>query len=430
MDLTVDPSLRSFIPVEPHAHFPIQNLPYGVFRRRGEEKFRCGVAIGEFVLDLKVLEHAGFFRHTMLGEQHVFCKHSLNKFMALGASAWRAAREVISGLLSRDEPRLRDDAALRREALIPRDELELTLPCEIGDYTDFYSSREHATNVGIMFRGKDNALQPNWLWLPVGYHGRSSSIVVSGTPVRRPRGQIRPNEAEPPLESASRRLDFELELGFFVGPGNVQGEPIALSRAADHIFGMVLVNDWSARDIQHWEYVPLGPFLGKNFATSISAWVVPMAALTPFRCPAPPQDPQPPAYLAGPRDAAALDIQLEVALRAAGATQSHTISRTNFRHMYWSMAQQVAHHTVNGCNLRPGDLLASGTISGPTPDSCGSLLELAWRGERPLELGADGKRSFLQDGDELTLRGWCQGDGYRVGFGECSGVVLPARQER
>ncbi|MFO0839064.1 MAG: fumarylacetoacetase [Phycisphaerae bacterium] len=426
MDPTINPSLRSFVPVAADSHFPIQNLPYGVFRRRGEEKFRCGVAIGESVLDLKVLEHAGFFRETVLGEQHVFCKHSLNKFMALGGRAWSEARAVISRLLRSDEARLRDDAALRHEALIPISQVELTLPCEIGDYTDFYSSCEHATNVGTMFRGKDNALQPNWLWLPVGYHGRASSIVPSGTSIRRPRGQIRPDESAPPIHAASRRMDFEAEMGFFVGPENPLGEPIPIHRAFEHIFGMVIVNDWSARDIQQWEYVPLGPFLGKNFATSISPWVVPMSALAPFACPAPPQDPPPLEYLRRGSSDATFDIRLETALRPAGTAERATISRTNFRHLYWSMSQQLAHHTMNGCNLRPGDLLASGTISGPTPDSLGSMLELAWRGERPIQLPVGQTRLFLQDGDEVAMTAWCQGAGYRVGFGECAGSILPS----
>jgi fumarylacetoacetase len=423
-DVTCSPALRSFIDVAPQSHFPIQNLPYGVFRRPGVEKPNVGVRIGDFVLDLKVLEHRDFFRGCSFFGNHVFCKWGLNKFMSLGRSAWREARQRISELLRHDNPVLRDDRALRDQTLLPIDRVEMLLPAEIGDYTDFYSSREHATNVGTMFRGRDNALMENWLWLPVAYHGRASSIVVSGTDIRRPRGQTRADDAAAPTFGASRLVDFELEMGFFVGPGNGLGRPIPITQADEHIFGLVLVNDWSARDVQKWEYVPLGPFLAKNFATTISPWVVPLDALAPFRCDAPPQDPPPLQYLT-PRGPA-YDIRLEVSIQPAMQLTPQTICRSNFRHLYWSMTQQLAHHTVNGCNLRPGDLLASGTISGPTPDSYGSLLELAWRGERPITLPGGQQRSFIQDGDRITLTGWCQAEGYRVGFGECSGRIVPA----
>jgi fumarylacetoacetase len=421
---TPDPTLRSFVAVAPDSHFPIQNLPYGVFRTPDQEKPRIGVRIGDSILDLRVIEHRGFFK-PVFGDEHVLCKWSLNKFMGLGRSAWTPIRDIITNLLRDDEPTLRDDPTLRAEALIPADHATMELPCEIGDYTDFYSSKEHATNVGIMMRGKDNALQPNWLWLPVGYHGRASSIVVSGTDVRRPRGQTKADAAAEPSFGPTRLLDFELETGFFIGPGNRLGEPISIERAADHIFGMVLVNDWSARDIQKWEYVPLGPFLAKNFATSISPWVVTMDALHPFRCPGPEQSPPPLEYLRQP-SAAALDIHLEVAIQSPKMDRPDVICRSNFKHLYWSMTQQLTHHTVTGCNLRPGDLLASGTISGPTPDSSGSLIELTWRGERPLKLTGGEERKFLQDGDRVVMTGWCEGAGYRVGFGECSGRVLPA----
>jgi fumarylacetoacetase len=301
----------------------------------------------------------------------------------------------------------------------------MLLPATIGDYTDFYSSREHATNVGIMFRGVENALMPNWRWLPVGYHGRASSIVVSGTGFRRPSGQLCPDETLPPVFGPSRLLDFELEVGFFVGPGNPLGEPIPIERAEEHIFGLVLVNDWSARDIQKWEYQPLGPFLGKSFATSISPWVVPLDALEPFRCAGPVQEPEPLPYLRAPVPGA-FDIELGVDLDAAGESGPVTVCRSNFRHLYWSMAQQIAHHTVNGCNLRPGDLLASGTISGPTPDSYGSLLEITWRGTKPIRLPSGAERKFLADGDRITMSGSCARDGLRLGFGEVTGRVLPA----
>jgi fumarylacetoacetase len=355
----------------------------------------------------------------------VFRRASLNAFMALGRPAWRETRELVTRLLSADEPRLRDREALRDAALVPQSSVEMLLPAEVGDYTDFYSSREHATNVGVMFRGPDAALQPNWLHLPVGYHGRASSLVPGGVDVRRPCGQSRPDDGAPPVFGPSRQMDFELEVGAFVGPGNMLGEPIGIDRAEEHVFGLVLVNDWSARDIQKWEYVPLGPFLGKSFATSVSPWVVTLDALEPFRCAAPVQDPPPLPYLrtSGPQG---IDLRLEVWLQGERMTAPARITATNARHLYWSLAQQLAHHTVNGCNLRTGDLLASGTISGPTRESRGSLLELAWRGAEPLELPGGERRTFLEDGDRVTMTGWCQGDGFRVGFGELSARLLPA----
>jgi fumarylacetoacetase len=303
------------------------------------------------------------------------------------------------------------------------------LPAEVGDYTDFYSSRDHATNVGTMLRGAENALMPNWLHLPVAYHGRASSLVISGAGVRRPRGQMKPPDAPAPLFGPTRSLDFELEVGALVGPGSDLGEPIPVERAADHLFGLLLVNDWSARDIQAWEYQPLGPFLAKNFCTSLSPWVVTLEALEPFRRPAPPQDPPPLPYLRGP-DAAwsdwTLDLTLEAHLYTSGSAQPTRLTVTNFSHLYWTLAQQVAHHTVNGCPLRPGDLLASGTVSGPTPESRGCLLELAWRGAQPVTLANGETRSSLQDGDRLIITGWAQGSGYRIGLGKVEGTVLPA----
>lgn len=422
-----DPSLRSFVPVPADSEFPIQNLPYCAFKRPGEENPRIGVRIGDHLLDLKVLEHTGCFRETPLGEEHVFCKWALNKFMAMGRAVWRPVRERITALLREDSAELRDNAELRGKALVALRDATLCLPVEIGDYTDFYSSRYHAFNVGSMFRGPENALMPNYLWIPVGYHGRAGSIVLSGTPVRRPRGQTKADDAAAPAFGPCRLLDFELEVGFFTGPGTQLGEPIPIDRAEEHIFGLVLVNDWSARDIQKWEYVPLGPFLAKNFATTISPYVVPLDALEPFRCAGPAQDPTPLSYLTPPdRTRSAIDIRLEAALRAPGMDTPQTICRTNFNHLYWSMAQQLAHHTVAGCNIRPGDMMASGTISGPTPDSYGSMLELAWRGERPIQLPGEQTRRFIQDGDTLMISGRCERDGVRIGFGECSGTVLPA----
>lgn len=424
MNSTNDPSLRSFVLVAPASHFPIQNLPYGVFSRSGQSP-RIGVAIGDLVLDVHELVKAGMLRGSALGAGECFTRPTLNAFMALGKSAWREARETLSRLLRHDEPALRDNASLRDRALIPQAEVTMHLPADIGDYTDFYSSREHATNVGIMMRGPENALMPNWLHLPIAYHGRASSIVVSGTPVRRPCGQTKPDSTDKPIFGPSKSLDFELEMGFFVGPGNTLGQPIPIGEAADHIFGMVLVNDWSARDIQRWEYQPLGPFLAKNFTTSISPWVVTMEALEPFRCAGPVQDPQPLPYLqsTGP---CAYDIHLEVLLQSATMDRPQRICLSNSKHLYWNVCQQLAHHAVNGCNLRPGDLLATGTISGPTPDSFGSMLELAWKGTKPIRLGSEETRTFLEDSDRVMMTGWCQGTGYRIGFGEVAGAILPA----
>ena len=415
----------SFIDVAPDSHFPIQNLPFGVFRPAAGAAPRVGTAIGDYVLDLSVLENAGLFEEPAIRGERPFSRSSLNPFMALGHGVWAAARERITQLLREDVPTLRDDAELRERAFHDRSRVEMLLPAEIGDYTDFYSSKEHATNVGTMFRGKENALQPNWLHLPVGYHGRSSSIVVSGRDIRRPCGQLKPDDG-PPVYGPSRLLDFELEMGFFVGPGNELGEPIPVGRAHEHIFGLVLVNDWSARDIQKWEYVPLGPFLGKNFATTISPWVVTLDALEPFRCSGPRQSPEPLPYLRSSRPSA-YDIILEVALDVRGDAPPQRVCRSNFRNLYWSMSQQLAHHTVNGCNARTGDLMASGTISGAQRESYGSLLELSWKGEKPLELDGGATRTFLEDGDRVVMSAWAQGEGYRIGFGEATGTVLPAQ---
>ena len=419
-DFTTDPARRSFVDVSADSHFPIQNLPYGVFRSGTDSSGHCAVAIGDRVLDLTRLEELELLPKVSV--EPVFQLGSFNAFAKLGKSAWAAVRKSVSELLDADNAKLRDDADLKSQVLLAQDSVEMVLPMQIGDYTDFYSSKEHATNVGIMFRGKDNALQPNWLHLPVGYHGRASSIVPSGTRIRRPSGQLMPPDAESPVFGPSKAMDFELEMGFFVGPGNELGEPIVIEKTEDHIFGLALVNDWSARDIQRWEYVPLGPFLGKSFATSISPWIIPLEALEPFRCAGPEQDPQPLDYLQGSSHAA-FDIQLEVTLATEQQKEPAVISRSNFRYLYWSMQQQLAHHSVNGCNLQAGDMLASGTISGATPESLGSMLELAWKGERPLKLPSGEERRMLLDGDTLSMTGWAQGDGYRVGFGEVTGEI-------
>jgi fumarylacetoacetase len=423
---TTDPALRSFIEVPAGHPFPIQNLPYGIFTPVTGGEPRAGVAIGDQILDLAALEEAGHFAGTPIGGKSIFDGADLNAFMALGKSAWIAVRAIISELLRHDCPTLRDNAALRANALHPAVGVTMCLPATIGDYTDFYASREHATNVGIMFRGKENALMPNWLHLPVGYHGRASSVVVSGTPVRRPNGQLKGDNDPAPTFGPCRLLDFELEMGFLIGPGNELGQSVSIDRAEDQIFGMVLVNDWSARDIQKWEYQPLGPFLAKNFATSISPWVVPMEALEPFRVPAVAQEPEPLPYLRSSTPAQSYDIALEVDLKSVSMTDWQTICRSNFRHLYWTAEQFIAHHTATGCNLRPGDLLASGTISGPSEDSYGSMLELAWRGERPIPMADGSARKFLQDGDRVRMTAVCRNEHYSIGFGSVEGQILPA----
>ena len=417
-----DPSLRSFIPVDPASDFPIQNLPYGVFSARDGLAPRVGVAIGDYVLDLWQL--AQDCRIDVV-EPGVFAASTLNPFMALGPKVWTRTRARISELLRHDHPELRDNEALRRRALVPMADVQLHLPIAVAGYTDFYSSKEHATNVGVMFRGKDNALQPNWLHMPIAYNGRASTVVVSGTKVRRPRGQLTPPSAELPSFGPCKRLDFELEMGVVIGQPSPIGGMLSEQQAEQMIFGFVLLNDWSARDIQQWEYVPLGPFQAKAFATSISPWIVTREALEPFCVPGPVQDPLPLPYLqqAKPHN---YDLVLDVGLRAAPMIAAATICRTNFKYMYWSSVQQLVHHASSGCAMNVGDLLGSGTISGPEKDQRGSLLEISWNGTEPVELAAGIQRTFLEDGDSLVMRGWCQGDGFRVGFGEVEGTIFAA----
>merc|ERR1719450_272455 len=418
--------MSSWLTISEDSHFSLQNLPYGVFSRTGETKTSIGVAVGELVLDLSKVSHL-FTGALMKDQQEVLCSDNLNKLMGLSHMHWAETRATITELLT-SSPALKDNPELRSSALVPQSSVKMHLPADIGDYTDFYSSLDHATNVGTMFRGKDNALMPNWKHLPVGYHGRASSVVVSGTPVRRPNGQTRPVDTEPPKFGPCRLMDFELEMAFFVG-GECppMGETITAKEADKHIFGMVLMNDWSARDIQKWEYIPLGPFGAKNLGTSISPWVVTMEALKPFAVPNYEQDPVPFPYLRHP-DPFTFNIELDVEIHPKDG-QGGTVSKSNFRYMYWTMKQQLAHHTVTGCNMRPGDLLASGTISGPEPGSFGSMLELSWRGAKTVPLGSSGhERKFLQDGDTVKMIGVCKGAGFTMGFGEVSGVVLPAHQ--
>ena len=417
-------SLESFIAVAADSDFPIQNLPYGIFSQHPQGTRRVGVALGEWVVDLAALEAHGFLE-IQQGERY-FNQATLNKFIESGKAHWAKVRTELQALLSAKNSRLRDNQALRDQVFFKQAEVTLHLPVHIPGYTDFYSSKEHATNVGCMFRDPKNALLENWSELPVGYNGRASSVIVSGTPVVRPSGQIKlPNQARP-VFSACRKLDFELETGFIIGQANALGEPIDIKNAWEHIFGMVLFNDWSARDLQQWEYVPLGPFNAKTFASSISPWIVTMQALEPFKTSSPVQEPQPLAYLREDHHSNSYDINLSVEIKTEHAQQAELISQTNFKYMYWSMAQQLTHHTIAGCNVQVGDLMGSGTISGPTPDSYGSLLEISWNATQPLTLSNGEQRSFIQDGDTLIMKGYCQKAGLRIGFGELSGQILPA----
>ncbi len=416
-----DRSLKSFIDSAESSDFPIQNLPYGAFSTAGDSHVRIGVAIGDFILDLSVVEEAGLL--PKIAPSGIFDRPVINEFMALGSAAWSSMRLGISELLRHDNPKLRDDAALRQRALVLRKDAMLHLPVRVAGFSDFYSSREHATNAGIMIRGPENALGANWLHIPIGYNSRASTIVASGTPIHRPMGQIKPPDG-PPIFGPCRRLDFELEMAAIVGAPSQMGHRISTEQAQNSIFGFALLNDWSARDIQAWEYVPLGPFLAKAFATTLGQWIVPAEALEPFRVEGPKQDPQPLPYLhQSPK--MNYDVDLEVDLRPGGSNNASMLTHTNFKYMYWSTAQQLAHHTSTGCAMSVGDIIGSGTISGPDKSKYGSMLELAWGGKEPITLEGGVKRTFLEDGDVLTMRGWAQGNGYRIGFGECSGEILP-----
>ena len=431
---THDPALRSWVVSanQADADFPIQNLPFAVFRRKGTpEAFRGGVAIGDQILDLAAVAATGMFSGEAASAVQAGAQDKLNALMALGAASWRALRLALSRVLRQGAA----GQARLAACLMPQSDAEYGMPARIGDYTDFYTSVHHATNIGRQFR-PDNPLLPNYKWVPIGYHGRASSIGVSGQSFPRPMGQTLPPGATQPSFGPSKRLDIELELGIFVGAGNALGEPVSMAQAEDHVFGICLLNDWSARDIQAWEYQPLGPFLSKNFATTISPWVVTLEALAPYRVPflRPDADPQPLPYLDSDanRQQGSLDIELQVGLqtskmREAGQGDT-TICRTSYRHAYWTIAQLVTHHTVNGCNLQPGDLLGSGTLSGPTLDQAGALIELTAGGKNPVTLPNGETRTFLEDGDTLVIRGWCEKSGAaRIGFGECVGTVLPAR---
>jgi fumarylacetoacetase len=417
---TNDPQLKSWVPVPAGSDFPIQNLPFGIYQRAGDPH-RAGVAIGNNVLDLAALHDNGYLERLEL-PPGIFVKRYLNEFLALGRKKIRTVRNRLSDLL-RDGSEVLRTAAVSEKVLFPQRSVQMLLPVSVPNYTDFYSSEEHAFNVGSMFRDPKNALLPNWKHLPVGYHGRASSIVVSGTNIRRPQGQIKLQDQNTPRFSATRKLDFELELAFITCRENELGHPIPLQESEDYIAGFVLFNDWSARDIQQWEYVPLGPFLGKNFASTISPWLVMLDALEPFRVAGPKQDPEVLPYLAysGEKN---FDIMLEVALQPRNGEKT-VLCRSNAKYLYWNIFQQLAHHTVNGCNVQVGDVYASGTISGPSPGSFGSMLELSWNGEKPLKMADGSERRFLEDGDTVIMRAFAEKDGLRIGFGECKGQILP-----
>ena len=438
MNETHAPELESWVASAnaPDADFPIQNLPFGVFRRRGTRDLpRVGVAIGDQLLDVAAARDLDLLGGDAAAAAERCRLPALNGLMALGPRHWSALRLALSRLLRAGAPQA-GDPALAASVLVPLAGVELLLPADVGDYTDFYASVHHATRVGALFR-PDNPLLPNYKHVPIGYHGRASSLVASGTPVRRPRGQTKAPDADAPSFAPSRLLDYELEVGAFVGPGNALGHPIPIDEAEQHLFGLCLVNDWSARDLQAWEYQPLGPFLAKSFATTLSPWVVTMEALAPFRAPLAPRaegDPEPLPYLRAAREDGGVALTLEVWLRTRRMREAGEpavrLTRGGLTDMYWTMAQMLTHHASNGCNLRPGDLLASGTVSGPSPDSCGCLLELTRRGAEPLTLPNGETRSFLLDGDEVILRGSCERAGARrIGFGECVGEVVAAVEE-
>ncbi len=419
---TNNPNKKTWLKVAENSDFPIQNIPFGVFST-SDDIVTIGTRIGDYAIDLGALHRLGYFDGISFKED-VFSQDTLNKFISEGKTTWRAVRNRISEIFDKENHSLQDKEEDKKIILFSTDEIEMQLPAQIGDYTDFYSSKEHATNVGTMFRDPENALLPNWLHIPVGYHGRSSTIIPSGTPIKRPLGQTFPKGAEKPVFGPSRLVDFELEMAFITGNANVLGEPVPIDKAEDNIFGMVLFNDWSARDIQKWEYVPLGPFLAKNFASSISPWIVTMDALEPFRVASPAQDPVPFPYLqqSGKHS---FDIHLEVAIQPENE-EATSITKSNFKHMYWTMSQQLAHHTINGCLVNSGDMMGSGTISGPTPDSYGSMLELSWQGTKPVPLKNGQTRKFIEDNDTVILTGHCKKNGVHIGFGEVITKLLPA----
>ena len=416
-----NPARKSWLDIPANSDFPIQNIPFGVFITK-DDVVTIGTRIGDYAIDLGALQQLNYFEGIELTDD-MFMQDTLNDFISDGKKTWRLVRNRIAEIFDATNPLLKENKEHRKVVVCKIEDVEMQLPVLIGDYTDFYSSKEHATNVGAMFRDPANALLPNWLHIPVGYHGRSSSIVTSGIPVHRPMGQMLPDGEKTPVFGPSRLVDFELETAFITTDVNIMGENIPVHEAEDYIFGMVLLNDWSARDIQKWEYVPLGPFLAKNFATSISPWIVTMDALEPFRTKGPVQDPNPLPYLQQ-KGKNTFDINLEVSI-APENKEPTIVSNSNFKHMYWSMSQQLAHHTSNGCRVNSGDMMGSGTISGPTPDSYGSMLELSWGGKRPVVLNCGSERKFISDNDTVIMKGFCANNKVCIGFGEVSTKLLP-----
>jgi fumarylacetoacetase len=417
-----NPALTSWIKVEPNSDFPIQNLPFGIYSDANTKHHACS-AIGTYAIDLYELVNLGFFSKLNISKE-VFDNAYLNDFMELGKDTTRAVRERLSELLDSNNKELQDNKAAFDKIFKAQTSVHMLLPVKVGDYTDFYSSIDHATNIGTMIRDPKNALMPNWKYIPVGYHGRASSITVSGTPLHRPKGQMKPADAEVPTFGPCKLLDFELETAYIIGKSSKLGTSISTEQADDYIFGMVLFNDWSARDIQTWEYVPLGPFLSKNFASTISPWIVTLDALEPYRTKGYVQEPKVFPYLEYTGDKN-VDIKLEVAIQPENSTET-VICNSNYKYMYWTMEQQLAHHTVNGCNVNVGDMMGSGTISGPEPHEYGSMMELSWKGTKPLKLNDGSERKFINDNDTVILRGYCQNDTIRIGFGECKAKLLPA----
>jgi fumarylacetoacetase len=416
-----DPTRKSWLNVPENSDFPIQNIPFGVFLTK-DDVITIGTRIGDYAIDLGALQQLNYFEGIELTDD-MFMQDTLNDFISDGKKTWRLVRNRIADIFDSNNSELRDNHAQRDVVIFDIDDVEMQLPVLIGDYTDFYSSKEHATNVGKMFRDPDNALLPNWLHIPVGYHGRSSTIVPSGISVYRPMGQTLPPGETSPVFGPARNIDFELETAFITTDANIMGENIPVHEAEEYIFGMVLLNDWSARDIQKWEYVPLGPFLAKSFASSISPWIVTMDALEPFRTKGPQQDPTPLPYLQQ-KGKNTFDINLEVLIEPEGGEET-VVCQSNFKYLYWSMAQQLAHHTSNGCRVNSGDMMGSGTISGPTPDSFGSMLELTWGGKNPVILKDGSERRFIQDNDTVIMRGYCKNNDIRIGFGEVCSKLLP-----
>ncbi len=418
-----NPDRKSWLTVDKNSDFPIQNIPFGVFLTK-ENITTIGTRIGNYAIDLGALHQLGYFKDIPLTED-IFMQDTLNDFISDGRKTWRLVRNRIVDIFDINNAELQNNTKNKEVAIFNITDIEMLLPVNIGDYTDFYASKEHATNVGSLFRDPENALMPNWVHVPIGYHGRSSSIIPSGTPIHRPYGQSKPSEGSTsPNFGPSKLVDFELEMAFITTDANHLGERISIEDTEENIFGLVLFNDWSARDIQGWEYQPLGPFLGKSFASTISPWIVTLDALEPFRVDNPKQDPMPLPYLqvAGQKS---YDIHLQVGIQPENSEET-IVANSNFKYMYWTMVQQLAHHTVNGCNVRSGDMMGSGTISGPTKDSYGSMLELTWRGQNPITLNDGSTRKFINDNDTVIMRAHCENENVRIGFGDCVGKILPS----